>query len=314
MLPKATLALSCPLESVRPPGGSKLTPAGPLNSTSAPVTALPWSSLTCTTSGWASTMPVAPICLPPLDSTSAAPKLVGFRAEAAPVLRAHPALTRARETTKSVRQCLHMLFLRPLLCGALLRHQECGQRAGIFVAHAAVRLDDAGPHGLRVLQPVVNPRGIQARADLCERGSDVAFVDLGIDDVASLAGILGIEKLFPLLHLCGRIAAGRHGIAVECRSLIRGHDVVGQFLRVVIGNVESRHAADQRRTQRAGVLQERLQPLTLHRTAFPGEVGSQVAATAIDGVASEASHVRHEPSSLARGLVIRRRLDRKSTR
>ena len=142
---------------------------------------------------------------------------------------------------------------------------------------------------------------------MCERGSDVAFVDLGIDDVASLAGILGIEKLFPLLHLCERIAVGRHGIAVECRSLIRGHDVVGQFLRVVIGNVESRHAADQRRTQRAGVLQERLQPLTLHRTAFPGEVGSQVAATAIDGVASEASHVRHEPSSLARGLVIRRR-------
>src|SRR5260370_39283763 len=214
MLPKATLVPSCPLESVRPPGGSKLTAAGPLNSTSAPVTALPWSSLTCTTKGCPRTMPVAPICLPPLDWTSAAPKPVGFRAEAGPALRAHPALTRARETTKSVRQCLNMLFLRPLLTGALLRHEECGQRPSIFIIHLAVRLERTGPHGLRVLQPVVNPRSIQARADLREGRSDIAFVDLGIDDVARLAGILGIEKLFPLLHLCGVIAAGRHRIAV----------------------------------------------------------------------------------------------------
>src|SRR5208282_258808 len=88
------------------------------------------------------------------------------------------------------------LFLRLLLAGALLRHQECGQSAGIFVVHVAVWFDGAGPHGLRVLQPLVNPRRIQAQAYLRERWSDVAFVDLGIDDVATLAGILGIEKLF----------------------------------------------------------------------------------------------------------------------
>src|SRR5208282_4921153 len=139
--------------------------------------------------------PVAPICLPPLDSTSAAPKPAGFRAEAGPGLRAHPALTRARETTKNVRQCLIMLFLRPLLAGALLHHQECGQSAGIVVVHVAVRFDGTGPHGLRVFEPVVNPGSGQARADLCERWPDVAFVNLGIDDVARLAGILGIEKL-----------------------------------------------------------------------------------------------------------------------
>ncbi len=143
-----------------------------------------------------------------------------------------------------------------------------------------------------------------------EGRSDIAFVDLGIDDVARLAGILGIEKLFPLLHLCGGIAAGRHRIAVECRCLISGHDVVGQFPGVVIGKIEPRHAADQRRTQSAGVLHERQQPRSLHRTAFPGQVGSQVAAASVDGVAGEASHVRHELPGLARGLVIRRRFGR----
>src|SRR5208282_2546395 len=58
------------------------------------------------------------------------------------------------------------LFLRLLLAGALLGHQECGQGAGIFVVHVAVWFDGAGPHGLRVLQPVVNPGSIQARAYL----------------------------------------------------------------------------------------------------------------------------------------------------
>src|ERR1035441_8649498 len=154
-------------------------------------------------------MPVAPICLPPLDSTNAAPNAVGFKVEAGPGLRVHPAVTSMRETAKSVRQGLvcativgtrsslrdlrhssHFspalkrwaklarpsgavlpqpaghLFLRLLLAGALLGHQECGQSAGIFVVHVAVWFDGAGPHGLRVLQPMVNPGSIQARAYL----------------------------------------------------------------------------------------------------------------------------------------------------
>src|ERR1035441_7718721 len=169
-------------------------------------------------------MPVAPVCLPALDSTSAAPNPVGFGAEAGPAFGVHAALARTRETAKRVRQCLfisflnilftNMLFLRLLLTGALLRHQECGQSAGIFVVHVAVRFDGAGPHRLRVFQPVVNPRGRKARAYLRERWSDVAFVYLGVDDVARLAGILGIEKLFPLFHLSRWITAGRHRVAV----------------------------------------------------------------------------------------------------
>src|SRR5208282_2997872 len=51
-------------------------------------------------------MPVAPICLPPLDSTNAAPNAVGFKVEAGPGLRVHPAVTSMRETIKSVRQGL----------------------------------------------------------------------------------------------------------------------------------------------------------------------------------------------------------------
>src|ERR1039457_4009551 len=192
MPPRATFVLNCPLASVRPLGGSKLTPAGPLNSTSAPVTAVPCSSLTCTTRGCARTMPVAPICLPPLDSTSAAPKPVAFRAgaaEAGPGFCVHAALTSARMTAKSVGQCLVILFLRLLLTGAPLRHQECGQSAGIFVVHVAVRFDGTGPHGLWSFQPVVNPSRVQPRAHLCKRRPDVALVDFGIDDMARLAGI-----------------------------------------------------------------------------------------------------------------------------
>src|SRR5271167_4322845 len=105
MAPRATFVLSCPLKSVSPLAGSKLTPAGPLNSTSAPATAVPCSSLTCTTRGSDSTMPVAPSCLPPLDSTSAAPKPVGFRVEDGPGLL-QAAVMRMRETAKSVRQHL----------------------------------------------------------------------------------------------------------------------------------------------------------------------------------------------------------------
>src|SRR5208282_161638 len=107
------------------------------------------------------------------------------------------------------------LLLRLLLAWAVLRHQECGHGAGIFVVHIAVWFDGARTHGLWVLEPVVNPRSIQARAHLRQGWSDVTLVDLGINDVASLAGIFGIEKLFPLLHLSRRIAAGRHRVAVE---------------------------------------------------------------------------------------------------
>src|SRR5579863_6901125 len=82
MPPRATLVVSCPLESVSPLGGSKVTPGAAENSTRAPGTAAPLSSLTCTTTGCGNRLPVWAVCLLPLDSTRAAPKAVGLGAEA----------------------------------------------------------------------------------------------------------------------------------------------------------------------------------------------------------------------------------------
>ena len=98
-------------------------------------------------------------------------------------------------------------FFASCLLDPFSRHQECGQSAGIFVAHVAVRLGGTGAHRLRIFQPVVNPGGVQARAYLRQRRSDVALVHFGIDDVARLAGILGIEKLLSLLDLGERVSA-----------------------------------------------------------------------------------------------------------
>src|SRR5581483_956051 len=77
MPPRETLVVSWPLASVNPRGGSKVTPGAAANSTSAPGTAVPCASLTCTTTGCGNSAPVCANCLPPLDSTIAAPKPVG---------------------------------------------------------------------------------------------------------------------------------------------------------------------------------------------------------------------------------------------
>ena len=80
-VPKGRSWVACPLESVSSVAGSNRTPVGPWNSTRAPATAVPLSSLTCTTNGSFNAIPLTPICLPPLDSTIAVPDAVGFNAE-----------------------------------------------------------------------------------------------------------------------------------------------------------------------------------------------------------------------------------------
>ena len=57
-----------------------------------------------------------------------------------------------------------------------------------------------------------------------------------------------------------------------------------------------------------GILQELDQPRALHGTAFPGEIGSHVAAVAIDAMATEASQIGHQFSGFAGGLIVRFRL------
>src|SRR5208282_2924702 len=78
MPPRVTLVVTWPLESVRPLAGSKVTPDAALNSTSAPATAAPCSSFTCTTRGCDNAVPACAICFPPLDSTMAAPNAVAL--------------------------------------------------------------------------------------------------------------------------------------------------------------------------------------------------------------------------------------------
>src|ERR1700687_31333 len=119
-------------------------------------------------------------------------------------------LMRARE--QPLAASVWLSFFRLLLAGALLRHQKCGQRAGVFITHVAVWLDGPGTHRLRLPPPVINPRGRHGRSNLRQGGANVALVDLRIDDVTRLASILGIEKLLSLLDLSRRIAAGRHRV------------------------------------------------------------------------------------------------------
>src|SRR5579863_1218079 len=89
MPPRETLVVTWPLESVRPFGGSMATPGTAANSTRAPATAAPLSSLTWTTIGCCNGVPVWAICLPPLDSTMAAPNVVGLGSGADSLLREH---------------------------------------------------------------------------------------------------------------------------------------------------------------------------------------------------------------------------------
>src|ERR1700739_4011076 len=78
MPPRETLVVTWPLESVKPLFGSKTTPDALANSTSAPGTAVPCSSFTCTTTGCGNKLPACANCFPPLDSTIAAPNAVGL--------------------------------------------------------------------------------------------------------------------------------------------------------------------------------------------------------------------------------------------
>src|SRR5579862_6727845 len=107
-------------------------------------------------------------------------------------------------------------FLGDLRFGsAFLRDQECRQSARIFVSHAAVRLYGPRTQSLWIFHPLVDPRGGKPRANVGQRGTDVPFVCLGIEDVASLAGILAIEQLAAEFHLSLGVAGRRHGIAIN---------------------------------------------------------------------------------------------------
>src|SRR6266567_4484588 len=95
MPPRDMLVVNWPLESVNPLAGSTITPGAAANSTSAPATAVPCWSLTWTTTGCGNNAPVWTNCLPPLDSTIAAPKAVGLGSGANSDLREQEVATMA---------------------------------------------------------------------------------------------------------------------------------------------------------------------------------------------------------------------------
>src|SRR5437879_13401482 len=69
--------------------------------------------------------------------------------------------------------------------------------------------------------------------------------------MAGLAGVLGIKELLALLDLRRRIAGERQGITIHRRTLIDGHDVVGQFVDFRVCQIELWHSPN---TLRPGLI------------------------------------------------------------
>ncbi len=126
---------------------------------------------------------------------------------------------------------------------------------------------------------------------------------LRIDDVAGLAGVLGIEELAALFDR-GRIRGRLDRIPIEGWRLIRGQNVIGESGRFRVGHVELGHAPDERGPQRVGILEKLQQPVALDGAAFPGQVGRHVSAAAVDGVATEAVQIAHQPPGGAGRFVV----------
>src|SRR5690242_10381838 len=88
-----------------------------------------------------------------------------------------------------------------LFASAFLRDQKRGESIGIFVAHGAVRFGGSRTQSLWIFHPLVDPGRGQARTDLSQGRTDISLVCFGVDDVASLARVLAIEKLLAEFHL-----------------------------------------------------------------------------------------------------------------
>jgi hypothetical protein len=88
-----------------------------------------------------------------------------------------------------------------------LRDQKCSEGAGIFVTHGSIRFDRPRPQRLRIFHPLINPGGGKARSNMRQAWANIAFVCFRIDNVATLARILAVEKLPAQFNLALRITA-----------------------------------------------------------------------------------------------------------